>query len=757
LPLALKGAILALLCAVVALVAIQPDTPPPTPFTISFSSNVLEFRSSAIHVPALTQTVTVTNNASASLSLGPVTIAGAAQDDYFINENSCREKTLPPGGDCHVSLIFTPSVDGPRVAALAFTDLARRENAQVVLRGQTGPPPTPESGQIELTPDPFDFGAREIGSPLTSSLTLTNSAAAPIRVGEIIISGAHRQDFTDGESDCRQREIPQRLSCTIPITFKPSAVGSRMATLTVISEDGGKEELSLTGTGIEITTPSLNPRPASLLFGAVDMGQRLTKNITMQHQGGGMIKIATIAIDGNARRDFLITQNDCQGGSFADGRSCQLAITFAPTAAGSREANLVIAHSGAPAELRVPLEGSGRAAAARITLEPEPVDFGEQAIDSPPLRRSVTIRNLSSGGAAVGRAEIIGPDARQFAIAGNDCGNGLAGESRCSLTLRYAPKSAGSHRAVLRIEPLGTGAREITLRGVASVVQKPLAAATPARLSFAELPLGRSRTQEIKIDNRGNSDLVVTRVDIRGAPSFTLLNQCTTPIKAGAPPCALRIRFAPQASGSHDAELSIAHNAGGSPLRVPIEGAGRVLPVIAAVSIIPPSLTFAEQVFGADGQARQIAVESTGGNNLKISAIAIEGANAGDFRVKTDNCTRREIAPAGRCEISVIFTPKLRQTAARRSERTATLILAHNAAGNRATVALRGVAVPRKTGTIVRDRVDVVPDFATAPSGWCCAAGKINETTASLCAARQGVFSTSKAAAEARCAVPILK
>jgi hypothetical protein len=83
--------------------------------------------------------------------------------------------------------------------------------------------------------------------------------------------------------------------------------------------------------------------------------------------------------------------------------------------------------------------------------------------------------------------------------------------------------------------------------------------------------------------------------------------------------------------------------------------------------------------------------------------------------------------------------------------------LPHNAPGNRAAVPLRGVAVSRTIGVIPRDRIDVLPGLTPSLSGWCCAAGKVNESTAALCAGRQGFFDASKAVAENRCAAPNIK
>jgi len=694
LPLAITGSIFAMFCLIIALVVSQFDSKPlPAPALLSFSPNLLEFRSSALHVPALAQSVTITNSGNAPVALGPVSLIGAGHEDYFISDNSCAEQTLAAGGDCRIRVMFTPTVDGPRVAALSLTDQRREPLAQIPVRGQSGLPRDTAPGQITFAPAPFDLGAREVGAGITASLTLTNSGDAPLRVADIIIGGSHRQDFIDAESECRQKEIPQRMSCTIPITFKPSAAGARSATLTVVSAEGAKEELMLRGTGVEAAPSSVSARPPNLSFGAVAIGQRLTRNLLIQNQGKG-VEIASIAIEGGTRREFVISQNDCPMGNLADGRSCQLEITFAPAAAGGREAVIVITHSGGAGELRVSLDGSGIPVGGGIALFPEPLEFSEQAVDSQPVSRRVAISNSGSAQVRVGRAEIVGPDARQFAITGNSCGDSLAAQSRCSLTLRYAPKSVGNHRAVLRIEPLGTITREVTLRGAAVVIQKPLAAVTPTRLSFTEVPLGRSRIQEVKINNPGTTELVITRAEIRGAASFALLNQCREPIKPGGPPCTLRIRFTPQTSGSHDAELSIAHNAVDSPLRVPIDGAARERPAITAISVSPISLNFVEQIYGTTSRAQQLAIANTGTVSLNIRAIRIQGANASDFKKVTDNCSQREIASGGRCEITIEFAPKAGQTAHLPSDRHANLVLTYDAAGSRETVALSGVAIP---------------------------------------------------------------
>lgn len=576
LPLPLKGSILALLCLLIALVAWQEPPAPPPPALLSFSPNQLEFRSVALHIPALAQSVTVANVGSAPLKFGAAAVTGAAREDYFIQVNGCADKTLAVGGDCQIRVMFTPTVEGARVAALSLSDGRREPIAQIALRGRRDARVAQRSEDFTLTPEQFDLGARPIGSTIAAALTLTNTGVAALRVGQITISGAQRQDFSAGESDCRDREIPQRLSCTIAILFKPSGAGARSAMLSMTLADGASTELTLRGNGVEVASNALSVHPASLGFGAVDVGQRLTKNLLIQHQGRAA-DIAAIAIEGGAQRDFTIAQNDCQGGISAEGKTCRLAITFAPVAAGSREAALVITDATGREPTRALLYGSGKPAGSAIEMLPDPVEFSDQAIDSPPLLQRLVIRNGGSANLRLDRVEIDGADARQFAIVGNNCGDNLAGAATCNIILRYTPKAVASHRALLRVIAPSNGSREVLVKGSAVRVQKPVAAATPAQLNFPELALGSNRTLEVTVDNQGSTDLLISRAELRGKASFALLNQCPARIKPGGAPCVLRLRFTPDSNGSHDAELMIFHDGAGSPLKVPVDGAARML------------------------------------------------------------------------------------------------------------------------------------------------------------------------------------
>jgi hypothetical protein len=104
----------------------------------------------------------------------------------------------------------------------------------------------PTTGTFSLSATAIDFGTQTVGtSGVPSSIILTNSGTVATQA-TVAVSGPDAGDFNQS-NNCATPIAPQG-TCTITITFTPSATGARSATLTVT---GGGRPLSaaLTGTG----------------------------------------------------------------------------------------------------------------------------------------------------------------------------------------------------------------------------------------------------------------------------------------------------------------------------------------------------------------------------------------------------------------------------------------------------------------------------------------------------------------------------
>jgi hypothetical protein len=127
---------------------------------------------------------------------------------------------------------------------------------------------------------------------------------------------------------------------------------------------------------------------------------------------------------------------------------------------------------------------------------------------------------------------------------------------------------------------------------------------------------------------------------------------------------------------------------GGLDLAVVNAGGGTVsvmLPTPLFASL-PTSFNFGRQALGTVSIPHEIVVHNSGFATLKISSIAISGANAADFHQTKAGCTS---VPPGEdeCVITVTFTPKAAGT------RTADLKITDNAPGSPHLIPLSGIGV----------------------------------------------------------------
>ncbi len=120
------------------------DNAPGSPQQVSLSATVINPKASfnpaslnfgTVHVGNnLTKNVTLTNTGTTELTITSLGITGANAGDF---QNSACPSSLAPGADCIISVTFTPSMTGPRSAALTVADNAEtvRQNAPLSGKG----------------------------------------------------------------------------------------------------------------------------------------------------------------------------------------------------------------------------------------------------------------------------------------------------------------------------------------------------------------------------------------------------------------------------------------------------------------------------------------------------------------------------------------------------------------------------------------------------------------------------------------------
>jgi hypothetical protein len=180
-------------------------------------------------------------------------------------------------------------------------------------------------------------------------------------------------------------------------------------------------------------TAAIALSPTTLAFGSVALGSSSTQKVTISNSGSATMTISGITVSG----DF--TQSNNCGSSLGKGASCNVSVTFAPTAAGSRTGSLSIADSVAGSPQEVALTGTGQSAGA-LTASPSSVAFGSVVVDSA-VSKTVQLSNGSSASITISSASTSGPG---FSISGLALPLTLAAGKSGSFTVAFAPTSSGN-------------------------------------------------------------------------------------------------------------------------------------------------------------------------------------------------------------------------------------------------------------------------------------------------------------------------
>ena len=207
----------------------------------------------------------------------------------------------------------------------------------------------------DATPTPIDgtdFGsvALAVGAPQT--FVINNTGTAVLNISSIVVSGAQAGDFVVSGAPA---SVAAGASANFTLTFTPSALGVRNATVTINNDDAdeaaydfavtgngiGSPEIDVTGNGNTIVDGDVSPTTVDGTdFGSLPIGTSNAQIFVIDNSAGtGALSITSIVVSGAQAGDFVVTGVPT---SVAAGASANFTLTFTPSAAGARNATVTI-------------------------------------------------------------------------------------------------------------------------------------------------------------------------------------------------------------------------------------------------------------------------------------------------------------------------------------------------------------------------------------------------------------------------------
>lgn len=296
-----------------------------------------------------------------------------------------------------------------------------------------------------ISPNSLGFGNQTVAiASAPQPLTLTNNGNIALTVS-ITISGTNSGDFA--QTNTCGTSVSAGGSCSITVTFKPTATGTRTAAVTISDNaPNSPQTITLTGTGV---LPAVTLSPTSLTFPTqvvFTTSKALTVKLT--NSGLGVLKITK----GTTTGPFADTSN-C-GAAVNPGASCTLTVTFKPTAIGTLAGSISITDNAPLSPQKITLSGTG----TYVQITPTSLNLGNQPVGTTSLRKVITLTNKGSvtvniTGTGITITGLNAPDFTQI----NNCGTSVAAGTTCSIGVNVTPSATGTRSATLSVTDDGGG------------------------------------------------------------------------------------------------------------------------------------------------------------------------------------------------------------------------------------------------------------------------------------------------------------
>jgi hypothetical protein len=414
---------------------------------------------------------------------------------------------------------------------------------------------------VTLSPSSLNFGSALAGTTSPEqSVTLTPNTSGSLSLTGITTSADFALVTTATSCPYGGGTVASGASCTIDVTFTPTAASPRTGTITITyTGQGSPQTVALSGTGI---APAANVSPASLSFSSQDVGTASPPQpVTFTNTGSVALSISSVAISSGWTQS-----NNCVPSVAANAR-CTINVSFQPTVFGPQTGTLTLTDYASNSPQTVGL--SGTALAPVVDLSATILSFPGQAVSTTSAPQTLTLTNTGNGALTPVTITVSGDFAQT-----NTCGSSVPANGSCTISVTFTPTAVGTRNGALTIvDNASNSPQTVSLSGTGTA---PGVGLSPSSLAFSAQMVGTASTvQGVALTNSGNAAVIISGISASG--DFSETNTCGASVSAGAN-CTINVTFKPTAGGPRTGALTVTDNSNGvagSTQTVSLSGTGK--------------------------------------------------------------------------------------------------------------------------------------------------------------------------------------
>jgi Abnormal spindle-like microcephaly-assoc'd, ASPM-SPD-2-Hydin len=398
--------------------------------------------------------------------------------------------------------------------------------------------------QLVCTPSKLRFGAVVVGQTQTLLVTLTNNGQTSVTLSGITVGNS----VLTTSYMSLPLVLPAGQSVGLSVNFSPTAAGWTDGKIT-FSSNASNSVLRLEADGSGVNGPSITANPSAVSFGQVAIGSVSTTPVVLTNVRSYRVSISALQVTGSG---FLMS-----GATFpltlGGGQSVTVNVGFAPHSAGTTGGTLLFSGP----QLVIPLTGTGTPP-GQLTANPASLTFGSVQVGGN-LALSDSFTNTGGSSVTISQVTIAGAG---FGLSGLNVPLTLNPGASVTFSGLFAPQSAGNVSGAITVVSNAPGPNlTVSLTGTGTA-QGQLTL-TPTSSNFGNTTVGTSVSQTGTLNASGTS-VSVSSANLNGA-EFSLSGISFPVTIAAGQSVPFTLTFAPQATGSASAVLSVSSNASNSP------------------------------------------------------------------------------------------------------------------------------------------------------------------------------------------------
>lgn len=390
-----------------------------------------------------TRTFTIRNTGTALLTVGTITFSGTNASEFSVT--TLPSAIVAVGSSTTFTVTFSPIGLGVRTATISIVNNDTDENPyDFAIQGtgieqeidiQGNATSIADGDVTPTTADWTDFST----VAGTRTFTIRNTGNIALTIGTITIGGANAADFTVTIPPAAT--ISANGTTTFVVTFSPSAINLRTATISIVNNDTSENtydfaiqgfgiipEIDIQGNTTSIVNGDITPITADWTDFSSTAG---TRTFTIFNNGNIALTVGAITFTGLNASEFTVTTPP--SATVAALNSTTFVVTFLPTAVGIRTATINIVTNdsnenpylfniqGTGTTREIDLQGNGLSISSgdMVTSVSDGSDFGPADINLATVTRTFTILNTGSLSLTIANPTITGLNAAEFSVTAN--------------------------------------------------------------------------------------------------------------------------------------------------------------------------------------------------------------------------------------------------------------------------------------------------------------------------------------------------